>query len=141
MVNRLVGIPDSENVSILSGECSKDLDLGEVRILKLIHQDEAGLAPLDSEQIRIAFQERVSTGDHVAEGAKVVFEQPALGGRKHAGNLLATAKDLRIAQLTFRFGDARDGQFASFQLLNICGVALGRHQLVVAAAEKLQKIL
>ena len=42
-VNRLVGIAHGEQISIRAGEARKNLNLGEVRVLKLVGQDEAGM--------------------------------------------------------------------------------------------------
>src|SRR5260370_1299932 len=49
VVNRLVGIADGEDISFPASECGEDLDLGKIRVLKLIHQDEACPLALDSE--------------------------------------------------------------------------------------------
>src|SRR5258707_10646671 len=88
----------------------------------------------------VALQESVGAGDHVAEGAEIFFQEPALRAGKNTGNLLTSTEDLSIAQLIFRFGDSRYGQFASLQLPHVICVAFRSDQLVVAAAEKLEKI-
>ena len=96
-VDGLVRISDREDVAFLSRQFLQDLDLGEIDVLKFVHQDEAGARP--ARQFAVLLQQLVSVGDHVAEGAQVVFPQHAFHGGKDAGNFAATPHDFFVRQV------------------------------------------
>ena len=95
-VDRLVRIADGKNVSLLAGEGGEQLNLGIVRILEFIHQDEPGAGSFRGQGCRGRRKEFVRTGDHVAEGAPVFFQKPPLQRGVNAGDLTAAAQHFRI---------------------------------------------
>src|SRR6202011_5612066 len=82
MVNRLVGIADSKNIALLSGELLQDFDLGEIDVLKFVHQDEARAGNV----FAFLLKPFMRPGDHVPEGSQIVLAQHSLHGGEDAGN-------------------------------------------------------
>ncbi len=140
-IDGLVGIADGEDVSVRAGQAGQNLDLGEVGVLKFVGQDEAGAGTRLGQNIFIAMQQGMRARDHVAEGAEILFLQPALHGGEDAGDLAAAAQNLGILEDVLGFHDARHGNFAAFQALDVSRVFFGRDQFVVAAADELQQVV
>ena len=95
-IDGLVRIADREDVAFLSRKFLQDLDLGEINVLKFVHQDEPGARPAG--QFAVLLQQLVGVGDHVAEGAQVVFAQHAFHGGKDAGDFAASSDDFFVRQ-------------------------------------------
>ena len=95
-IDGLVRISDRKDVAFRSREFLQHLDLGEIDVLKLVHQDEAGARP--ARQFAVLLQQLVGVGDHVAEGAQVVFPQHAFHGGKYAGDFAAPPHDFFVRQ-------------------------------------------
>ena len=95
-IDRLVGVADRKDVALLSRQLLQDLDLGEIDVLKLIHQDEASARAAG--QFALLLQQMVGVGDHVAEGAELVFSQHAFHGGEHACDFAATPDDFFVRQ-------------------------------------------
>ena len=140
-INGLVRISDREDVSILPGEASKNLNLGEVRVLKFVGEDEAGSSPRFGQNSFVTVQQGVRASDHVAERAQIFFPEPALHGGEYVGYLAAAAEHLGIVQDVLRLGNARNGNFLALQAFNVLRVFLGRDQFVVTAAHKVQQVV
>ena len=68
-VDGLIGIAHGEDVRFGSGQCRQNFDLGEVRILKFVDENEGAARPLRSQQLLVTGEHPVGAGDHVAEGA------------------------------------------------------------------------
>ena len=110
-VDGLVGIADGEDVLGVARQVLENLDLGEVGVLEFVDQDEAGVLAFAGQQCGVAAQQGVSVGDHVAEGAEVLFAEHALDLGEDAGDFVAAAEDFFVGQSSgfFGFGHARDG--------------------------------
>ena len=65
------GSPTAKTLRSSPASFLQDLYLREIDVLKFVYQDEAGFRPLASSTILL--QQLVGVGDHVAEGAEVVF--------------------------------------------------------------------
>ena len=55
-------------------------------------------APDRAGQFAVLLQQLVGVGDHVAEGAQVVFSQHAFHGGEHAGDFAASSDDFFVRQ-------------------------------------------
>ena len=97
-VNGLVGIAHGEDVSFRAGEASEDLDLGEVGVLEFVGQDEAGPGARLGQTFVVVLQQIVGADDHVAEGAQILFPQPALQRGEYAGDFAAAAEYFGLLQ-------------------------------------------
>ena len=72
------------------------MNLGKIRILKFIGKNEAGAGASLRQNTLVAVQQGVRPGDHVAEGAKIFFRQPALHGRENVRNFATASQNLSI---------------------------------------------
>ena len=141
-IDGLIGIADREHVPSFSGQLLDDLHLGEIGILKLVDQDEAGMLPLSGQHLRIAVQQFVGMRDHLAEGAQVVLSQHALDGSEHPGDLLAASHHFLMAELgrVLRLAHSRDVQLATTDTTDVFGILLRLHQFVLAAAHEIEQV-
>ena len=140
-IDRLVGITHSEDISSGAGEASENLDLREIRVLKLIGQDETGTRTCFRQYRFIGIQEGVGARDHMAEASEVIFQQPTLHCREHPRDLPTAAQNFGVVEGILRSGDALHGDFATLQPLHVVRIFLGRNQFIVAAADEIQQII
>src|SRR6185312_6254410 len=117
-VDALVGIADSKNilpVRVGSGEFLQDFDLGEVRVLELIHQNEARTLAGTGENFGIRGEQIVGANDHVIEGAEVALAKHALDGFEDKSDLAATSESFLVADFAgiSGFRNARNGKRAA----------------------------
>jgi len=140
MVNRLVGVAHRKNVAVRSRETRKNLNLGEVRVLKFIGENEPGPRPRLRQNLLIVVQQGMCASDHVAEGAEILLPQPAFHRAEYPGNLAAAAKHFSIVENILGFRNPRDRNFPALQPLQILLILFRRHQFVMAPVYKLQQI-
>src|SRR6266702_4117575 len=79
--------------------------------------------------------------NHVAESAEVLLSQPAFHGGEYPGDLATAAENFSVIENILRLEDARDGNFLALETSDVVFVLFGSHQLVVAAAHKLQQVV
>src|SRR5580693_7221318 len=95
-VNRLVRITNREEIACGAGEPGENSNLREVGVLEFVGEDESSPGPRLGQNIFVAVQQGVGACDHVAEGAQILFAEPALHRFEHARNLAASPQDLRV---------------------------------------------
>ena len=142
-INGLIRIADSKHIAFLTGEAFQNFGLGEVRILKLINQNEPGSSLFLSEQLRISPKQCVSSRNHVAEGAEVICFQHALDGSEYAADFTATAEPFLFRERSrmFGFADTRHRQFAGFHAPQVIGISLRSHKLVMATPHEVEEVI
>src|SRR5580698_3536344 len=142
-VNSLVGIADSEDVLIFAGKVLEEFDLGKVSVLKFVHQNEAGVLTFAGEQRRVGAQQSISAGDHMAEGAEILFTEHAFNLGEHTRDFTAAVEDFLVGKSGCLLGlaDARNRQFAALHPLDVMSVFSRPHQLVLTAAHEVEKVV
>ena len=132
-VDGLIGIADGEDVCGGSSERGQDFDLRKVRILKFVDHNERSARSLGGQQTVVTGEHLVGAGNHVSERAQILFAQPALGGRKYAGNFLAACDRFSVAQLLFRLCNPVNLRLAALKACNVLRIFFRCDQFVVAA--------
>ncbi len=143
LVDPLIRIAHGKNVRRRTGEQRQDLDLGKIRVLEFIHQQEAGAPPFLFEHRGIVLHQLVGLGDHVAEGAQVFFQEHVFNGGENASNLLAALQDLRLFQLPLLLRARNTGKrdLAAFQALNVERVLCRSDQFVLATTHEIEQAI
>src|SRR5205823_10363204 len=134
---------DSEYVALLRGEVLQNLHLREIGVLELVDHDEPRLLLFLSEQLRICLEQRISSRNHVAEGAEIFFIKHVLDGSEYAADFAASSERLFIGERSgiFGFTNAGRGQFARFDAAQILCILLGTHELVMTPAREVETIV
>ena len=140
-VDGLIGIADGKDVSFRASQAGENLDLGEVGVLKFVGENETGLRPRFGQNRFVVVQQCMRSRDHVAEGTEILFLQPALHRREHAGDLAAAAQNLLVLECDFRLHNTWDRDFLAFEAIHVLGVFFRRDQFVVTAADKIEQIV
>ncbi len=83
----------------------------------------------------------MGAGDHVAEGAKIFFGEPALHRGEYAGNLAAAAEHFGVVENVLGSRHAWDGNFLALEAFDVVGILFGRDQFVVTAADEIQQVV
>jgi len=138
-IDRLIRISHGKDVAVFPRQPLQDFYLGEVHVLKLVHQDEPAARP---QRRAIVRQQAMSVCDHVPERAQVVFPQHALHRGKHAGDFAAASQNLFVGHFVriFRPGDAWNRQFPPFEALHVFLIFLRADQFVVAVPHELEQV-
>src|SRR5450631_1347204 len=142
-VNALIGITHCEHISRAPGKLLQHFDLGKVRVLKFIDQNELGPGALPLQQLRIFHQQFIGTENHMAKGAQITLPQHALHGFENRCDFAAAAQGFFIGNLVNVFGpdDPGNGKLAALDPMHIFRVLPRPDQFILAAAHEFKQVV
>ena len=142
-IDRLIGIADREYVGLFAGQQPGKLNLGDVRVLELVDQNEASMF-LRALQHRLTAAEQVDRArDDVAEGSQTFLLQQVFDIMEDPRDLAAALEHFFVGhgRGVFRLPHARQRNLSALQTPDIGVVVVRGAQLVVATAKELQQML
>src|ERR1019366_4306361 len=142
-IDRLVGIADREYVCLLPPKQLGQLNLGDVGVLELVDQNEAGIF-LRALQHRLTAAEQIDRArDDVAEGSQSFLLQQVLYIMEDPRDLATALEHLLVQHRrgVFRLPYALQRNLAALQTSDVGVVVLRSAQLVMATAEEFQQML
>src|ERR1019366_1178497 len=142
-IDRLVGIADREYVCLLPPKQLGQLNLGDVGVLELVDQNEAGIF-LRALQHGLTAAEQIDRArDDVAEGSQPFLLQQVFDIMEDARDLATALEHLLVRHRRgiFRLAYARQRNLAALQTSDVGVVVVRGAQLIMATAEEFQQML
>src|SRR5580704_19396670 len=98
-INSLIGIADGKYIAFLARQFLKNLDLGDIGILKFVDKNESRAFSFRRKRGFVLMKQRMSMRDHVAKSAQIFLAQHLFDRGEDAGNFPASSQHLFVRSI------------------------------------------